>query len=245
MVLLTLFPPLLEGIAAGLLANWWLGMPIHLAWCLGAVLGAVSPAVLVPCLMNLQVRRYGIKKGIPLTLLAASSFNDVFNITLFSVTATIAYNKAGTSDETVGAVLLKILLEIIGGIVVGIVLGLLMKFITNTGHVFKAIVTLFVTALFVVLSEVFKVPEAKYIGIITYGYICFRWWGVSGKPEHLLAEIWVLFTPFLFGTIGAALKFDEIDGGVILPGIFIVVLGIVTRGLTTIGSMKLTGKYNL
>jgi len=51
--LLTTIPPLTEGIIVALLANWWLGMSFSLALCLGAVLGAVSPAVLVPCLMNL------------------------------------------------------------------------------------------------------------------------------------------------------------------------------------------------
>lgn len=191
------------------------------------------------------MRGYGIVKGIPLTLLAASSFNDVFNITLFSVTSTIAFNNAGVSDKTIGEVLLIILLEIIGGIAVGFILGLTMKFFTKFNHVFKAILTLFVTAFFVVLSEVLKVPEAKYVGIITYGYICYRWWGVSGKPEHLLAEIWTLFTPFLFGTIGAALKFDEIDGGVILPGIGIVILGCAFRSLATIGSMTIPCKYSI
>ena len=83
--------------------------------------------------------------------------------------------------------MLIILLEVIGGIAVGFVLGLFMKFFKKCGHVVKSIVTMIVTVLFVVLSEVFNVPEAKYVGIITYGYLCFRWWGISGKPEHLLA----------------------------------------------------------
>lgn len=52
-ILLTTIPPLTEGIIVALLANWWLGMSISLSLCLGAVMGAVSPAVLVPCLMNL------------------------------------------------------------------------------------------------------------------------------------------------------------------------------------------------
>lgn len=220
-------------------------MSMTLALCLGAVLGAVSPAVLVPCLMNLQVRGYGIVKGIPLTLLAASSFNDVFNITLFSVTSTIAFNKAGVSDKSVGQVLLIILLELIGGIAAGFVLGLLMKFFTPLNHTLKAILCLAVTVLFIVITSVFNFPEAKYVGIITFGYMCYRWWGVAGKPEHLLANIWTLFTPFLFGSIGAALKFDEIDASSILPGIGIVLVGILARSLSTIASMSIPCKYNL
>lgn len=104
---------------------------------------------------------------------------------------------------------------------------------------------MFITAFFVVVSEVLSLPEAKYIGIITYGYICFRLWGVAGKPEHLLARIWVFFTPFLFGTIGAALIFDKISSDVILPGLGIVIFGVLFRGLAAMGSMALTKKYNV
>lgn len=133
------------------------------------------------------MRGYGVEKGVPLSLLAASSFNDVFNITLFSVTSTIVYANAGVSDDSVGTVLLHILYEILGGIGSGIAIGLSMKIFTRFGHPFKAVLTLLITLAFVVVSEVIHAPEAKYIGIITYGYICFRWWGISGKPEHLLA----------------------------------------------------------
>lgn len=52
-ILLTSIPPLVEGIIVALVAYAWLDMPFSLALCLGSVLGAVSPAVLVPCLMNL------------------------------------------------------------------------------------------------------------------------------------------------------------------------------------------------
>jgi NhaP-type Na+/H+ or K+/H+ antiporter len=61
------------------------GMPLSLCFALGFILGAVSPAVLVPSCMILQEQGYGVKKGIPTTLIAASSFDDIIAITIFGV----------------------------------------------------------------------------------------------------------------------------------------------------------------
>lgn len=78
------------------------------------------------------------------------------------------------------------LYEVLGGIGAGLVLGFLMKFLTKFGHVFKAILTLLITLAFVAVPEAIHAPEAKYVGVITYGYLCYRFWGINGKPEHLL-----------------------------------------------------------
>lgn len=85
---------------------------------------------------------------------------------------------------------MKIVLEIIGGIAAGIVLGFLMIPLKKSPHWLKAIVNLFVAFLFVLIAAIFDFPESKYIGVLTYGYMCYRIWGLAGKPEHLLANIW-------------------------------------------------------
>jgi len=57
--------------------------------------------VLVPSLMILHKANYGTKKGIPTTLIAASSFDDIIAITVFGVFLTIAFNEApgGAAEE--------------------------------------------------------------------------------------------------------------------------------------------------
>ena len=74
-------------------------MPFSLCFALGFCLAAVSPAVLVPSLMILQKAKYGIKKGIPTTLIAASSFDDIIAITVFSICLSIAVSEAGGGGE--------------------------------------------------------------------------------------------------------------------------------------------------
>ena len=69
------------------------GLPWALAGSMGFVLGAVSPAVVVPALMILHKGRYGVAKGIPTSLIAASSFDDIFGITFFGLLMAVAFKQ--------------------------------------------------------------------------------------------------------------------------------------------------------
>jgi len=92
------------------------------------LIGAVSPAVLVPSCMFLQENGYGVDKGIPTTLIAASSFDDIVAITLFGIFTDIEFNKVGGDSksplETVGTNLY----QIVAGVVVGMAMGALLGF---------------------------------------------------------------------------------------------------------------------
>lgn len=54
-------------------------------------MAAVSPAVVVPCLLSLRDRGYGLDKGIPTLVIAAASVDDVLAITGFGVVLGIAF----------------------------------------------------------------------------------------------------------------------------------------------------------
>lgn len=90
-VLLTLCPQNAEAVAAACACRWIFNLPWALAFAQGYTLGAVSPAVLVPSCMILHNNEYGTIKGIPTTLIAASSFDDIIAISIFSIFLTIAY----------------------------------------------------------------------------------------------------------------------------------------------------------
>ena len=68
---------------------------------LGFCIAAVSPAVLVPSIMILQNKGYGVVKGIPSTLIAASSFDDIIAITVFGVMLQVTFDSE--SGASVGA----------------------------------------------------------------------------------------------------------------------------------------------
>lgn len=164
-------------------------MPWLLCIGLGFCLAAVSPAVLVPSVMILQKASYGTKKGIPMCLIAASSFDDIIAITVFGVMITLAFENvnAGKSDlsgitpegnptilETIG----RNFLEIGSGLAYGFILGFSMIFINyikiddKIKIWIKASFMISLAILSPILADITEFPEAKYIGIIFFGYAC-------------------------------------------------------------------------
>lgn len=106
---------------------------------LGFVLAAVSPAVVVPGMLDLKERGYGVAKGVPTMVVAAASFDDVLAIAGFSVCLALAANSEAGSDAVgviVGSnttvssppiawLVLKAPTELLGGIGYGLLCGLL------------------------------------------------------------------------------------------------------------------------
>uniref|UniRef100_A0A0L8HCD6 Cation/H+ exchanger transmembrane domain-containing protein n=1 Tax=Octopus bimaculoides TaxID=37653 RepID=A0A0L8HCD6_OCTBM len=94
-VRLAFCPCLIETLVATIASHFLLGLPWIWGIMLGFVIAAVSPAVVVPCLLYLQDNGYGIDKGIPTLVIAAASIDDVLAITGFGVVLGIAFSEAG------------------------------------------------------------------------------------------------------------------------------------------------------
>lgn len=96
---------------------------------MGAVLGAVSPAVVVPRMVQLMNEKYGTDKHIPQLILAGASLDDVFVIVLFSTFVGMAQ---GSSAKVMDFV--DIPISIIIGVVFGAVFGFVLSFIFELAH---------------------------------------------------------------------------------------------------------------
>lgn len=83
-LLMSFLPAVFEILAFVLIAPFVLHINRIEAAIMGAVLGAVSPAVVVPRMVQLMEERYGTNKSIPQMILAGASLDDVFVIVLFS-----------------------------------------------------------------------------------------------------------------------------------------------------------------
>ena len=83
-VLMCFVPASFELLGVLLLAPKLMGLTVLEAAILGAVLAAVSPAVVVPRMVRLMDEGYGVKQGIPQLILAGASVDDVYVIVLFS-----------------------------------------------------------------------------------------------------------------------------------------------------------------
>lgn len=198
-VLLTLVPQNAEAVLSAIASKWIFKLPWALCFAQGYTLGAVSPAVLVPSCMILQNKAYGIYKGIPTTLIAAASFDDIIAISIFSLFLTVAMNQVpgGVDDgeePNIGLELGLVGLQIITGLVLAFAIGWSMKFFNNCKPEKTKWPKFFVTIFFAVAapfaSDLSGFPESKFIFVIFYGYMCFRQWG-HDKPEKELATFWM------------------------------------------------------
>ncbi len=89
-VLMSFLPASFEILAFFLFAPSILGVTRLEAAVMGAVLGAVSPAVVIPRMVQLLEGGWGTEKSIPQLILAGASCDDVFVIVVFSTFVTMA-----------------------------------------------------------------------------------------------------------------------------------------------------------
>ncbi len=117
-ILMSFLPALCEMGAVVLIAPRLLGVTYTEAAIMGAVLGAVSPAVVVPKMVSLMENKYGTNKSIPQLILAGASLDDVFVIVMF--TTLVSMEQGGTTSVMN---FLNIPISIILGILIGAVTG--------------------------------------------------------------------------------------------------------------------------
>jgi NhaP-type Na+/H+ or K+/H+ antiporter len=94
---LAFLPCLCEALVVLAIASPLLDLPPEWGGTLGFVLAAVSPAVVVPGMLDLGERGYGVAKGVPTMVVAAASFDDVLAIAGFSLCLTLAAGYEATS----------------------------------------------------------------------------------------------------------------------------------------------------
>lgn len=117
-VLMSFLPALFEILAFAAFAPVVLGVTLIEAAVMGAVLGAVSPAVVVPRMVQLMDEKYGTDKSIPQMILAAASLDDVFVIVLFSTFVGMAQGSGARLMDFI-----DIPVSIVLGILLGAVVG--------------------------------------------------------------------------------------------------------------------------
>lgn len=130
-ILLSFVPATCEIIGYILVAPPLLGISRTEAAVMGAVLAAVSPAVVVPRMVNLMEKKYGTEKAIPQMIMAGASCDDIFVIVLFTTFLNMAQ---GGSARVLD--FLNIPISIVLGILLGAVTGygLAMFFETAYAH---------------------------------------------------------------------------------------------------------------
>ncbi len=218
---------------------------------MGTVMGAVSPAVVVPKMTMLIENNYGIKKGIPQLVLAGASLDDVFVLVLFSICLGLNQGKS-FSPQT----LLNIPLSIITGVSLGalcaLILNGLFRFFYNKKVVirnsFKVILLLAISFILFSLEEILKdiLPFSGMLSVLSMAFV----FNIKAPKKVCLrlsqkfSKLWLFAEILLFVLVGASVNISFLfDVGIkaillLLCALFIRSLGVFISKLKTDFSFK-------
>lgn len=205
-VLMCFVPACFEILGMTLLAPLLLGVSTLDAAIMGAVVGAVSPAVIVPRMIRLSEEGWGVDRGIPQLILAGASVDDVFVIVMFTAFTGLA---SGGTGLTVGAVL-GVPASILTGIVAGLALGWLLAQWFRRVHMrdsVKVVILLSLAFLLVAAEDALEgiFPFSGLLAVMGAGVGLQKWRKVVAQRLSLkFSKLWVAAEVALFVLVGAA-----------------------------------------
>lgn len=204
-VLMCFVPACFEITGMVLLAPRLLGISLLDAAIMGAVVAAVSPAVVVPKMLKLMEEGYGVKKGIPQLILAGASVDDVFVIVMFTAFTGIAKGETVSVKSFV-----NIPLSIAAGALAGLGAGYIMAKFFEKVHIrdtSKVMILLSVSFILVTFEDRFShsIPFSSLIGVMTMGIALQKKREAAAKRlSSKFNKLWVVSEIILFVLVGAA-----------------------------------------
>ncbi|XP_053559477.1 sodium/hydrogen exchanger 9B2 [Bombina bombina] len=212
---LSLGPCAIEATAAAIISHYLMGLPLTWGFMLGFVLGAVSPAVVVPSMLILQKDGYGVDKGIPTLLMAAGSFDDILAITGFNTCLGMAFSSGSTLNNIIRGVL-----EVVVGVVSGLVLGFFLKYFPSKDQEklkLKRAYLLLALSIFAVFGSLFfGFPGSGGLCTLVMAFLAGMGWATDkALVEDIVAVGWDIFQPMLFGLIGAEISVSSLNPGTV------------------------------
>lgn len=231
-------PGLIEGFFIAFASTKFLGFSFIQGGLLGFIIAAVSPAVVVPQMLNFIENKIGTKKGIPTLILAGASIDDVFAITIF----TTFLGLYSGSHVNIGVKLLGIPVSIVLGIAAGAIIGFIMVLAFKKYHIrdTKKLLLIVGTAIMLTALENLlknKVEIAGLLGVMTIGFIILEKMPTVGKRlSAKLNKVWVFAEILLFVLVGAQVNINvAVNAGAM--GIVVIFIGLIGRSIGVIISM--------
>ena len=226
-------PASLEIVGVMLLAPRLLGVGLAEAALMGAVLAAVSPAVVVPRMLGLMEKGYGRKHRVPQLVMAGASADDVFVIVLFT-----AFTGLAKGEGFSPAALTAVPLSILTGVAVGAGAGLLLALFFTRVHLRdtgKVLILLSGAFLLVAAEQALegRVPFSGLLAVVAAGMALSHRRGDLGmRLSAKFSKLWVAAELLLFALVGATvdLRYALAAGGaallVLLGGLLFRMAGV-------------------
>lgn len=253
-VLLSFVPASCELLGYVLLAPVILGITRVEAAVMGAVLAAVSPAVVVPRMVSLMEKKYGTEKAIPQMILAGASCDDIFVIVLF--TTFLGMAQGGSADMMD---FVNIPVSIVLGILLGAVVGYGLYLFFETAYArkhcvrnsMKVIIVLGFSFLLIAIEGWLegKIAVSGLLAVVSMACViklkstAF----VSKRLSEKFGKLWLAAEVMLFVLVGAAVDIRyTLKAGV--AAIIMILAALVFRSigvLLCVAGTKLTWKERL
>lgn len=210
-IMMSFVPASFEIIGYLLFAPSILGITRVEAAVMGSVLAAVSPAVVVPRMVQLMETKYGTEKAIPQMIMAGASCDDIFVIVLFTTFLSMA--QGGSADIKAFA---NIPLSIILGIILGVIVGYLLYLFFETAYAkkhyvrnsMKVIIVLGFSFLLIAIEGWLegKIAVSGLLAVVSMACVlrmkCTSF--VSKRLSEKFGKLWLAAEVILFVLVGAA-----------------------------------------
>jgi NhaP-type Na+/H+ or K+/H+ antiporter len=248
-------PGVLEGLSIAFIGSIILGISIIEGGMLGFILGAVSPAILVPRMLKLIENGLGTDKGIPEILMAGSSADDVVAITVFSVFLGMWTGGNINIGLSIASIPVSLILGVLFGVLCAIILIFMFKK-WNFSDIEKLFLTLAVGILLNSFGELIQgivgySLVAGLVGVMVIGFLLLdRAPKVAIELTDKYNHLWLAAEILIFVLLGAQMDLSLLLttlplGGIQIPfilmGILVVCIGLLFRYLGVL--IALTGSH--
>ena len=245
-------PASCEAIAVMLAAIWLFQFDIATGLLLGCILGAESPAVIVPAMLRLKSLGWGVQKGIPDAILTGSALSDVLLLLVFSLL--LAFLTQGDAiltlpgGFTVNAIYL-LPLQVVIQVGLGVLLGwitarLLVAVLAQQNWTQNAVQDSLVAASIALLLVIVAVAVpifSGYLAVMATGFFLIELDApLARRLRGGFNSLWAIAEIILFVLLGASIQLDVL-GDTLLTGLLVLAIGtLVGRSLgwylSTLGS---------
>lgn len=202
-VSLSLFPFLLEVLVVAFLLCFFFNWAWELGLLVGMIIAPISPAVVIPYLLQLKDDKNFLNKKIPPVLIASASLDNIWALSLFGIVLSLAQSQSLSWN-----VFLELPLSVAGGVFVGGILGAGFIYFSNKIDIRDTKKIYIIVSLCVLIIEVGKLfPFSSYLAVMCFALVVLY---KNEKLGHRLSikfsKLWIIAELLLFVLIGAQIN---------------------------------------
>lgn len=245
-------PAACEAIAIAFASMWFLQFDFLTGLLLGCIIGAESPAVIVPAMLRLKSLGWGVTKGIPDAILTGSALSDVLLLLVFSLLLTFLSQSTVTGITLLGITLspwqllpFQVVIQITLGVLMGwasaqMLVLLLIKQNWTQNAVQDSLVSASIALWLVVLADHLPIFSG-YLAVMAMGFFLIELDApLARRLRGGFDSLWTIAEIILFVLLGASIQLNVL-GNNLLVGLLILGIGtLVGRSLgwylSTVGS---------